>query len=192
MVHPPDAHKASTIRASELLVAGFAAGAIVVHDAAHISAGRWWDVFWVCNVAALLPAVAILRRSALLATVALTGLVPGTAVWLADVGLSGATILSTSYGVHLGGTFAAAWAVARYGRSTPAAAWAFALFAGCFGFSMLVLPEAANVNAAHSIPPGWSFLGEGRTAFVLSLVLLTLAAIGIGQLAAAGLARLRR
>src|SRR5262249_3122020 len=80
---------------TDCFVGGFALAAIVLHDAAHVAAGRWYDVFWVCNLAALLVGPGVLLRSALLSSVALTWIVPGSIVWLLDSVLAQSQILPT-------------------------------------------------------------------------------------------------
>jgi hypothetical protein len=186
---PTSTHNASTAGAVDRLVAGFALGAIVVHDLAHVREGRAHDLFWVCNVAAILPGIALLVRSRLLATVALTWLLPGTAVWLGDVALGSATILPTSWGIHVGGALASVWAVARLGRSRAAFFAAIALVAVCFALSAWVLPPDTNVNAARHVPEGWTFLGASRTGFLAVAAAIVIAAAAMGQLLAASLER---
>jgi hypothetical protein len=95
------------LRYLDFAVAGFAFVAILLHDAAHLSAGRWYDIFWVCNVSAVLVAPGVILRSPTLCAVAFTWLMPGTVVWLLDSLVAGANILPTSWGVHVGGMLAA-------------------------------------------------------------------------------------
>jgi hypothetical protein len=47
--------------------------------------------------------------------------------------------------------------------------------------SNLLLPATTNVNAAHAIPKGWSFLGGGRAAFAVTATTLSLAACALGR-----------
>lgn len=149
-------------------VAGFALLSIAVHDAVHVTEGRYWDTLWVCNVSAVLVAPAVLLRSGLLATAALTWLVPGTIVWLVDAVVSGANLMPTSYPVHIGGTLASAYAVRRSGFAPRGWVAALATLLASVLASRLFLPEHANVNAAHAIPKGWGFLGSTRSAFALT------------------------
>jgi hypothetical protein len=148
-------------------VAIFSILAIVVHDGAHVAAGRYWDVFWICNVAALFVGPAVLLRSPAFAAVALTWLVPGTIVWLSDVVLAGSNILPTSYAVHLGGSVAVVYATRRVGFSERGWLFALGVLIAAALTSRFLLPPHANVNAAHSVPRGWGFLGgtPGRFAF---------------------------
>jgi hypothetical protein len=162
-------------------VALFALAAIALHDAVHVSEGRYWDVFWICNVAAAVVGPGILLRSPALAAAALTWLVPGTAVWLLDTVLSGASILPTSYAVHLGGTAAAVYATRRSGVSPRGWAAALALLGACVLVSRAALPPAANVNAAYVVPRGWGFLGGSRVTFVASAITLALGACWLGR-----------
>lgn len=154
--------------------------AAVVHAAAHVLAGRWYDVFWVCNVSALLLGPAILLRSPRASAVALIWLFPGTLVWLADAIFAHAGILPTSWGVHLGGSAAAVYAVRRNGHAPKAWAWALALLAVLVAFSRAVLPAAANVDAAHGVPRGWSFLGGSAPSFAFAGVALAIAIALLG------------
>ncbi len=149
-------------------VAGFALIAIVLHDGVHVLEGRYWDTLWVCNVSAALVAPAVLLRSGLLATAALTWLVPGTIVWLVDAVVSGANLMPTSFPVHIGGTLASAYAVRRSGYAPRGWMAALATLVASVVASRLLLPEHANVNAAHAIPKGWGFLGSTRGAFAVT------------------------
>lgn len=170
----------STLSRLDWAVAAFAIVAIIAHDLAHITSGRWYDAFWVCNVAALCVGPAIALRSATLSAMAMTWLLPGTIVWLLDVFVAGSHILPTSYAIHLGGTLASFYAVRRNGY--PPRGWisALALPAACFLFSRLALPASANVNAAHAVPTGWHFLGQSRLSFVASATAIVLGVCAIG------------
>jgi hypothetical protein len=173
----------------DCFVAGFALSAIALHDLDHVSAGRWYDAFWVCNLAALLVGPAVLLRSASLSIAALTWIVPGTVVWLLDALLAGSNLLPTSYGVHLGGSLAAAYGVWRAGYSRKSFWLTAALPIGAMLFSRLVLPAEHNVNAAHAVPKGWGFLGHSWWSFFVVATLISLAMVGLGLLAARGIAR---
>lgn len=170
------------LRRVDLAVASFSILAIGAHDAAHIAAGRYWDVFWICNVAALFVGPAILLRSPELAAIALTWLFPGTVVWLVDALVAGSNILPTSYAVHLGGTAAAFYATRRAGFSERG--WVAAL--GVLALAVLVarvfLPVGANVNAAYSVPRGWGFLGGGRSGFAVVASTIVFATCLIGRM----------
>jgi hypothetical protein len=156
--------------------------AIVVHDAAHVAAGRYWDVFWVCNVSALFVGPAILLRSPLLAAVGLTWLVPGTIVWLLDVVVAGSNILPTSYAVHLGGTAAVVYATRRVGFAERGWLLALGVLGAATLISRLFLPAKANVNAAHSVPHGWGFLGGSLGAFAATAVTIALVTCLVGRI----------
>jgi hypothetical protein len=179
---------ATGLTRTDWAVALFALVAIALHDAMHVSEGRYWDVFWICNVAAAVVGPGILLRSPALAAAALTWLVPGTAVWLLDTVLSGAGILPTSYAVHLGGTAAAVYATRRNGVAPRGWLAALALLGACVLVSRVALPASANVNAAHVVPRGWGFLGGSRITFGASALALALGACwlgrGVGRLAA--------
>ncbi len=159
---------------------GFALGAIVLHDRAHLRDGRYWDVFWLCNLAAAVLVVGLALRSAALCQAALTWLLPGTAIWLADVGLTGSSILPTSWGVHLGGTLLAVYGVrrgrGRRGGVLAAAALAVAAWLG----SRWTLPAHANVNAAHRVPEGWAALGATLPVFTLTTAVLAGLCLAVG------------
>ena len=169
-------------------VALFAIVAIFVHDVAHVVAGRYWDVFWICNVAALCVGPAILLRSPALSAVAFTWLVPGTVVWLVDALVAGSHILPTSYAVHLGGTGAAVYATRRFGVAKWGWLLALAVLAGAVIFSRVALPPAANVNAAHAVPRGWGFLGGSRSGFAALAVGIALATCVVGRVLGRALA----
>jgi len=170
-------------------VAIFSILAIAVHDGAHVAAGRYWDVFWICNVAALFVGPAILLRSPALAAVALTWLIPGTIVWLLDVVVAGSGILPTSYAVHLGGSAAVVYATRRVGYSERG--WLVAL--GVLGMatltSRLFLPAHANVNAAHFVPRGWGFLGDTRGGFAAVVSTIAVVICLLGRLLGRAIAR---
>jgi hypothetical protein len=162
-------------------VAVFALVAIALHDGVHVSEGRYWDVFWVCNVAATLVGPAVLLRSPLLAAAALTWLLPGTAVWLADAVVAGSNILPTSYAVHLGGTAAALYATRRNGFAEGGWLAALAALVFAVAVSRFALPTAANVNVAHAIPRGWGFLGGSRPTFIAAVLALVAVACACGR-----------
>ena len=179
-----------TLRHVDYFAGGFALTAIVLHDAAHVADGRWYDAFWVCNLAALLIGPAALARSALLATVALTWILPGTVLWLLTAVLADANLLPTSFGVHLGGCVVAAWAVWRSGCARSSVALALALPAFALLCSRLFLPPERNVNAAHAVPRGFTALGSDFPVFIASATAITLVLCAVGQLLCRALARL--
>lgn len=148
-----------------------AAGA---HNARAIAEGRFADCFWICNVSAVVLGVGWLLRSPRCCAAGGIWLLPGSVVWLADVWLAGSNIIPTSYAVHLGGS-ALALAAARW-LGSPAGAWrwAMAVLALTLLVSRFALPEAANINAAHHVPPGWQVLGSSRLWFVVSATALSL------------------
>jgi hypothetical protein len=168
----------------DCFVGGFALGAILLHDAAHVLAGRYYDVFWVCNLAALLIGPGVLRRSPQLCITGLTWIVPGTVVWLLDTVFAGSNILPTSWGVHIGGSVAAAYGVrqAGYAKQTFWLTGALPLVA-ILG-SRLLLPVEHNVNGAHAVPRGWGFLGDSWWSFFGVATLICFAIVGLGLLAA--------
>jgi hypothetical protein len=186
-----DAGAPSRLTRADWVVALLAIAAIAAHDAAHVIGGRYWDTLWICNVAALLVGPAILLRSPLLAAAALTWLVPGTVVWLADALMTGANILPTSYAVHLGGTAAAIYATRVSGFSDRGWLFALVLMVACVAASAVLLPASTNVNAAHAIPQGWTFLGGGRAAFAVTASTLVLAACMLGRFLGARIATRR-
>ncbi|HEX7672068.1 MAG TPA: hypothetical protein VF395_20880, partial [Polyangiaceae bacterium] len=112
---------------------------------------------------------------------ALTWLLPGTVVWLADSIITRSNILPTSYAVHLGGTAAALYATRVSGFAQRGWLAALALMFFSVVASNLFLPSTTNVNAAHAIPKGWSFLGGGRVTFALTATMLSLAACAFGR-----------
>ena len=171
-------------------VGGFALAAIVLHDYAHISEGRWYDIFWVCNLAALLVGPGVLLRSAELSIAAFTWIVPGTIIWLLDAVLAGSNLLPTSYGVHVGGSIAAVYGVWRAGYSSRSFWLTASLPMAAMAISRLWLPHEQNVNGAHAGPRGWGFLGASWSSFFVVSTLISLAMVGLGLLAARGIARL--
>jgi hypothetical protein len=176
----------------DCFVGGFALGAIALHDYAHISEGRWYDVFWVCNLAALLVGPGVLLRSAELSIAAITWIVPGTIIWLLDAVLAGSNLLPTSYGVHVGGSVAAAYGVWRAGYSRRSFWLTAMLPLAAMAISRLFLPPEQNVNGAHAVPRGWGFLGESWASFFVVSTLISLAMVGLGLLAARGITKLGR
>ncbi len=179
-----------TLQHVDYFAGGFALAAIVLHDAAHIADGRWYDAFWVCNLAALLIGPAALLRSPLLATVSLTWILPGTVVWLLTAVLANANLLPTSFGVHIGGCVVASWAVWRSGCARRSVPLTLALPAFAVLCSRAFLPAERNVNAAHAVPRGFTALGSDFPVFVVSSIALTLLLCALGQLLCMGLARL--
>jgi len=148
--------------------------AISGHNARAVADGRFADCFWICNVSAATLGIGWLLRSPNCCAAGGIWLLPGTLVWLADVGLAGSSIIATSYPVHLGGSVLAL-AAARWLGSPPGGwRWALALLAATLLVSRFALPAAANINAAHHVPPGWQALGSSRLVFVINAVLLSL------------------
>ncbi len=176
-------------RKTDIIVGSLACSAIAMHDYAHISAGRYYDVFWICNVAALALGLGILFKNASLVFVGFAWLLPGTAVWLVDAVVAGSNILPTSYAVHLGGSAAATYGVMRCGHAKHGVVAALAALVFAVVVSRVVLPEAANVNAAHAVPGGWGFLGGSRLAFVSVSLALVIATLGAAELGARAIAR---
>jgi hypothetical protein len=156
--------------------------AIAVHDGAHVAADRYWDVFWICNVAALFVGPSILLRSPELAAVGLTWLIPGTVVWLLDVVLAGSNILPTSYAVHLGGSAAVVYATRRVGFSERGWLFALGVLVVATLASRLFLPVNANVNGAHAVPRGWGFLGATPGSFAAVATVIALVTCLVGRI----------
>ena len=134
----------------------------------------------------------VLLRSAPLSIAALTWIVPGTIVWLLDAVLAGSNLLPTSYGVHLGGSLAAAYGVWRAGYSIKSFWLTASLPMVAMLFSRFALPAEHNVNAAHAVPKGWGFLGQSWWSFFVVATMISLAMVALGLLAARGIAGLRR
>lgn len=162
--------------------------AALAHAAAHVLAGHWYDVFWVCNVAALLLGPAIVLRSPRLSCVALIWLLPGTIVWLTDALVAHSGILPTSWAVHVGGSVAAVYAVRRNGDVPRAWAWALGLLGALVLISRVALPSSANVDAAHGVPRGWSFLAGSPAAFAAVAAALAVATALLGARVARAIA----
>ncbi len=120
----------------------------------HIAHGRWFDVFWLCNAAAFLAGLALLGRSALLATISFVWLVPGTLCWGVEAGVLGSAFGWPSYFLHLGGAMTATYAVWRLGAHRAGYIGALVLLALVLGISR-VLPAGANVNCAFGPRAGW-------------------------------------
>lgn len=153
-------------RRVDVVVGLLACVAIALHDHAHVIEGRYYDAFWICNVAALVLGPALIARSATLVFVSFSWLVPGTVVWLVDAWVAGSNILPTSYAVHLGGSAGAIYGVARFGHARWGWVAAVATLVFAVAASRFALPPDANVNAAHAIPAGWDFLGGSRIGFI--------------------------
>ena len=169
------------LSALDIAAACAAIAAIALHDAAHIHAGHWFHVFWVCNVAGALVGPSLLLRAPSLAGACMTWLLPGTIVWLTDALVAGSEILPTSYGVHIGGLAIAAYAVRRLGPAPQAWRTALVILAFAVAVSWLFLPPGPNVNAAHAVPAGWGFLGESRATFIMTAVVLVVTMCAFGQ-----------
>jgi len=176
-----DSQARPALTALDIAAAFAAIVAIVLHDAAHIRAGHWFHVFWVCNVAGALVGPSVLLRAPSLAGACMTWLLPGTIVWLTDALVAGSEILPTSYGVHIGGLAIAAYAVRRLGPAPRAWRTALVMLAFAVAVSWLFLPPGPNVNAAHAVPAAWGFLGESRATFAMTAVVLVVATCALGQ-----------
>lgn len=181
------------LRYLDFCLGGFSLAAIALHDLAHVREGRWYDVFWVCNLAAVLVAPAVLSRSPALAQVAFTWIFPGTIVWLLTAFIGDANLLPTSYGVHLGGSVVAGWAVWRARPKAKLKLWTvLGLPALAVLISRLFLPAEQNVNVAYRIPRGFSALGQTFPVFALSSFILVLLTCALGAVFCALIARLGR
>jgi hypothetical protein len=168
----------------DCFIGGFALAAILLHDAAHVAAGRWYDVFWVCNLAALLIGPGVLARSSQLCITGLTWIVPGTIVWWLDAVVAGSNFLPTSWGVHVGGSIAAIYGVRRAGYAKNTFWLTGALPLGAILGSRLLLPAERNVNGAHGVPRGWGFLGESWWSFFGASTLICFVLVGLGLVGA--------
>jgi hypothetical protein len=111
-------------------------------------------------------------------------------VWLLDAALAGSNLLPTSYGVHLGGSLAAAYGVFRSGYARNSVWLTASLPMAAMLISRVLLPPEHNVNSAHAVPKGWGFLGESWWSFFAVSTLISLAMVGLGLLAARGIAAL--
>jgi hypothetical protein len=187
------------LTAADVVIGASMTAAAVLHAAAHVRAGRYQDVFWICDVASLLLGPGVLLRSPMIAAVGLTWLLPGTVVWIVDALVAGSAVMPTSYAVHLGGAAASVYAVRRNGHAPNGWIAAIAVLLGAVIVSRLALPPHANINAAHAVPRGWGFLAAGpphaeRAVFVVVAALLViLCAMGGRALGrAVGGASLRR
>lgn len=169
------------LRAVDFAVGGFALAAIVLHVAAHVHSGHWYDALWLCDVAAACVGPAVLARSAALSAVCFTWLLPGTAVWLLDTVLAGAHILPTSYSIHVGGLIVAAYGVWRFGYVRRGWLYALAFLAAVLVAARTFSPGYADVDAVFRVPKGWSFLGGSYTSFALSAAALAVGMCVIGQ-----------
>ncbi|HEV8245702.1 MAG TPA: hypothetical protein VGP93_08035 [Polyangiaceae bacterium] len=120
----------------------------------HVTHGRWFEAFWLCNAAALVAGLALWTQKSLLATVAFIWLVPGTAAWAAEALLLGSSFAWPSYALHLTGAIAAVLGIRRFGAHRAGYVAALALLALLLLVSRL-LPLAANVNCAFGPRAGW-------------------------------------
>jgi hypothetical protein len=170
------------LRHVDFFLGGFALAAIAVHDFTHVREGRWYDTFWVCNLAALLVGPAALLRSPLLATISLTWMLPGTVVWLLTAIVGDANLLPTSHGVHLGGSLIASYCVWRFGRARRSLLPALVVPALAVLLSRALLPSERNVNAAYAIPRGFTALGTTFPVFAFNAAVLVIVVGTAGQL----------
>jgi hypothetical protein len=139
----------------------------------HIEHGRWFECFWLCNVAAIAAALGLFFSSSLLSTVAFIWLVPGTIVWSIEVFVLRVEFAHTSYALHLVGVAAASFGVHRLGAHRSGFAGALGFLSGLLVLSRF-LPEAANVNCAFSPRTGWSIFELLPIPYSLAVVVLGL------------------
>jgi hypothetical protein len=141
----------------------------------HVTHGRWFDCFWVCNGATLFAGLALLVRSQLLATAAFVWVVPGTVAWGTEALFFGSDFALPSYLLHLSGFAAALYGVWLLGAHRAGYQVGLALFAGLMLVSR-ALPPAANVNCAFAPRASW----KGVWATFALPHHLTIAAIAFG------------
>lgn len=157
-------------------------GVVGANGAAHVAAERWYDAFWLCNWCVLGVAVALLVRSARLATVAWIWLLPGTLAWSVEV-LASVRFFATSYALHGLGLCGAVYALRRLGAVRglmPVALGALA----CVVLGSRLLPEIANVNGVFGPRRGWASLAAVGSLYPLALAALALGAAWLGQVSA--------
>ena len=162
-------------------------GVVLANASAHVSAGRWYDAFWLCNWCVLAVAIALFARSPRLATVSWIWLLPGTLAWSVEV-LASVRFFATSYALHGLGLLGAAYALRRVGAVRGMVPAAFVALA-CVLVASRLLPEAANVNGVFGPRRGWVSLAATGSFYPLCLSLLALAAAWLGQASALSIAR---
>jgi len=157
-------------------------GIVLANAAAHVSAARWYDAFWLCNWCVLGVSVALFVRSARLATVAWIWLLPGTLAWSVEV-FASVRFFATSYALHGLGLFGAVYALRRVGAVGGLIPLALVALAGVLLGSRL-LPESANVNGVFGPRRGWASLAVLGSLYPLALAALAFGAAWIGQVSA--------
>lgn len=131
---------------------------------------------WLCHLGNLLMGAGLLAARWPLARVGALWLLPGVAVWLIDIAVTGRTTLPSVLS-HLGG-LALALQVSRRTPFRPTDA-----LAAWLGFLLVQqacrwwTPAALNVNLAHAIYPGWERFFSGYFVYALVIALGTGAAL---------------
>ena len=141
--------------------------------ASHVSIGRWFDSFWVCNGATLLCGLGLILRQTLLVTSGFVWLVPGTALWATEATLLGSSFAPASYLLHISGFAAAVYGVRRLGAHPSGYLGALGLFVGLLLCSRL-LPAEANVNCAFGPRASWKVWAALDLPHHLTVALLAL------------------
>ncbi len=144
------------------------------HAAFHVAHGRWYDSFWACHMAALFVGLGLLAQSATTNGVGvLLGLL-GLPLWLSDLA-AGGPFYPTSLLTHGAAPAIGLCGVARWGM--PRGTWwkAAAALLALIGISRFATPEAANVNVAFHIQPGWEDYFSSHASYLA----ITLAAAAV-------------
>ena len=186
--------RAAPLGPVEHFVAATALAVCLAHNVRLWQAGHWYNVFWSCDLAALLVGPALWLRWRRIACVCLIWLARGVVVWtvktflVADYALSIAFFSSLL--LHYGCGGAALLAVRRLGYDPRCYPTAMAMELALLVFSRAALPVAANVNAAWSVPSEWVWGGTYQR-FLAFYALLSLTLSGLAALLAARVGRRR-
>ena len=162
---------------------------IFVHDVSHIQAGKWPNIFYLCDIAAFLVGPALFFQNATLTTICFIWLMFGSSVWLLDSTINAIPTQFTSWLIHIGSFSIAAYGVRRFGVGQKSLHGAILLLLFSVAFSRLFLPPEANINVAHFVPNGWGFLGTNQWVFLVNCLLLATVVALIGHRLACFIAR---
>lgn len=166
-----------------MIVAVVVAATILWHDRALVRDGSTLEIFWLCNVSAVLMVPALLFRSALLVQVTFTWLFVGTVVWLIFLfALKGTTPDSSPY-PHIAGCIGGLYGGRRWGAGRFGAAAAVGYLGVIVLASRLLLPAQTNINAAHGAPPGFRLIDVPPLGFYGTALLIAVCmSVLVGEL----------
>jgi hypothetical protein len=152
-----------------LLAVGFYA----VHAAHELWMGRPESLLWSCHLGSLAVGVGLLRRWPTWIGVGLLWLVVGVPLWVMETAMQGG-FEPTATLPHLGGLAIGLVGVRKLGLPQPVWRKAMAAILALQLLTRWITPEAANINLAFAVWPGWEQYFPSYGVYITSIDLLGL------------------